>query len=319
MAALTEMRDTASAVFRRAWAHLTIWLALLASVPGRRWWTPLRRPAVLAILGLGTVVVAVLMAVVDAPAANWAKRLPVWVIEPARAISEYGKSIWFLLPSFLVLTLVASTDRLTHSRRARYLMAWLTLRCGFVFVAVGLPSLFATTVKRLIGRARPSHDATGMGSFQPFAWSNDYASFPSGHASTAFAAAFAIGFLWPAARLWVAIYAVCVAASRVVLMSHYVSDVVAGALIAFVGVLMVREVFAAAQLGFVTTSAGEIRTKSRPRAGLLVWSPERTGLVPAGGRREIRCLTPTPGRVAAPPAPAMTAGSAPGALPAASA
>ena len=75
----------------------------------------------------------------------------------------------------------------------------LTVRFGFLFLAIGLPGLFVTIVKRLIGRARPyvgSHDDPFI--YMPFVWAPEYASMPSGHATTAASAAIAIGAMWPA-------------------------------------------------------------------------------------------------------------------------
>ena len=75
------------------------------------------------------------------------------------------------------------------------------VRLGFVFVAIGLPSLFATIIKNVIGRARPFVAGNDIWAYQPLTWHARYASFPSGHATTAFAALLAIGVCnWFAAR-----------------------------------------------------------------------------------------------------------------------
>ena len=68
-------------------------------------------------------------------------------------------------------------------------------------IRTALPSLFATVIKRLIGRARPyvgTHDDPFA--YMPFVWKPEYASMPSGHATTALAAAIAIGAVWPRLR-----------------------------------------------------------------------------------------------------------------------
>ncbi len=63
----------------------------------------------------------------------------------------------------------------------------------------------------------------------------DYASLPSGHATTAFAALVAIGAIWPQARALMWIYAVLIALSRVIVTAHHPSDVIAGAIVGAVG------------------------------------------------------------------------------------
>jgi membrane-associated phospholipid phosphatase len=57
------------------------------------------------------------------------------------------------------------------------------------------------------------------------------ASFPSGHSTTAFAAAVAIAIARPALRVWALAVAAVVAVSRVYLGMHYLGDVLGGALL----------------------------------------------------------------------------------------
>ena len=55
-----------------------------------------------------------------------------------------------------------------------------------------------------------------------------------------------------------ALYAVTIAMTRLVLLAHHPSDVVAGAVIGVVGAICVRHWFAARKLGFVIGPNGEI-------------------------------------------------------------
>jgi membrane-associated phospholipid phosphatase len=131
------------------------------------------------------------------------------------------------------------------------MLAALMARFGFLFIAIGLPSLFDTIVKRLIGRARPYIEPRGNPFFyKPFSWSPEYASMPSGHATTAAAAAIAIGAIWPRSRIVMWAYALIIMFTRVVINVHHVSDVIAGGLVGVIGALMVRRWFAARGLVF---------------------------------------------------------------------
>jgi membrane-associated phospholipid phosphatase len=132
----------------------------------------------------------------------------------------------------------------------------LIVRLEFIFVAIALPGLAVTIVKRLIGRVRPS--VTGPFAYVPFSWRPDYASMPSGHATTAFAAAIALGAIWPRARPLLWLYAVVIAASRVIIAAHYPSDVIAGAVVGGFAALLVRNYFAARRLGFAVAPTGTV-------------------------------------------------------------
>src|SRR5204862_4920871 len=114
--------------------------------------------------------------------------------------------------------------------------------------------------------------------FVHFAGTEAYASFPSGHAITSFALAFAISAIWPRARLAMAVYAVLIAATRLVLLAHHPSDVVAGALIGIVGAMSVRYWFAARRLGFAIRREGKIvplRSVSAQLKGVARKAPAR--------------------------------------------
>jgi membrane-associated phospholipid phosphatase len=139
------------------------------------------------------------------------------------------------------------------------------LRLGFLFLAIALPSLVATVVKRIIGRARPLvGDQIDPFHFRLWVWRPDYASLPSGHATTAFAAALAIGVLWPRLRVAMFIYACLIALSRVVIDAHFVSDVLAGAIAGSVGALLVRDRFAARRLVFSVGLDGRVDAMPGP-------------------------------------------------------
>ena len=141
------------------------------------------------------------------------------------------------------------------------------VRLEFVFFAIGIPALTVSIVKRLIGRARPSD--WGPFHYVPFSWHPGSAAMPSGHSTAAFAAAFAIGAIWPRARLPMWIYAGIIAASRVAVHAHFPSDVIAGAFVGIFGAILVRNWFAARRLAFVQGADGKVRPLAGPSARRL--------------------------------------------------
>ena len=91
-------------------------------------------------------------------------------------------------------------------------------------MAIALPGLFSSIVKNMIGRARPGVGGSLNPSlFDPFHWAPAYAGLPSGHATTAFAALAAFGMLWPRARTALLIFALLIAASRIIVTALYIN------------------------------------------------------------------------------------------------
>jgi len=220
---------------------------------------PIATPRQLAI-GAAIVVIAVLMCMVlvDAPIARAVTRLPRWTIWPFDQITDFGKSGWFLLPlGVLFLSLAALPPALT--RFSERVLASIMVRVGFLFTAIAVPSLFDTIIKRMIGRARPLVGGKiDPFAFAPFIWRADHASLPSGHVTTAFAVLAAFGCLWPRARTALLLYALLIAASRIVVSAHFASDVIGGAVVGTVGVLLVRHYFALRRLGFSIAPDGTL-------------------------------------------------------------
>jgi undecaprenyl-diphosphatase len=113
-------------------------------------------------------------------------------------------------------------------------------RVPLAFLSAGAATLAASLIvgplKDLFDRARPPEADPGLGSLAAIP---ENASFPSGHAATAFAAATAIGILSPRMRPYALALAVGVGLSRIYLRVHFPLDVLAGALLgAAIGALV---------------------------------------------------------------------------------
>jgi hypothetical protein len=141
--------------------------------------------------------------------------------------SLMGESQWYLVPSGLI-GFICWRSRPAWSRKGWY-----------VFLSVASTGILANVVKVCFGRYRPKlyfeHNVFG---FSPFNLKLDDLSFPSGHATTTFAAAVALGYLFPRFRWFFYIMAALVAFSRVVLVRHWLSDIIAGAWLGAAGALV---------------------------------------------------------------------------------
>jgi undecaprenyl-diphosphatase len=231
--------------------------------PGRRpAWPPRGKLAPSAVAAILIVVAAVLM--LDARSVAGARQLPVELVWVFGRITGLGLSGWFLYPIGFLLLALAWADSPALPNLTRKVLVTIAYRLGFLFMAIAVPGLFTAIVKRLIGRARPFVAGEDPWTSLLFVWRPDYASFPSGHATTAFAAAIAVGAIWPRARPLMWVYAVAIALSRVIVTAHHPSDVIAGAIVGAIGALLVRNWYASRRLGFTVTADGAVRKLPGP-------------------------------------------------------
>jgi membrane-associated phospholipid phosphatase len=226
--------------------NLSQWCRALTHAP-RATTPPLSTRAIAAILVVLLAIVPTIV-FVDARATDWAAHRPAWFIGLFEQITDYGESGWFLIPFGCIVLCLAALCSPALPRLSRGVLAG---RFGFLFLAIGVPGLFTSIVKRLIGRARPfvgGHDDPFAYMF--FVWRPEYAAMPSGHATNVAAAAIAIGAIWPRLRPVMWLYALVIMFSRVAVFAHHASDVIAGALVGAVGAALVRRFFAARRLVF---------------------------------------------------------------------
>ena len=217
---------------------------------------------------LGAAIIA-LMYLLDATEIGWMPTRGTPSLWPIRILTDFGKSayvLWALAGLMFVVAMAAPGFRGTP----RSLLLGLGTRLQFMFFAVLVPALVGDVLKWIVGRGRPFVGGEGnVFNFRHFGGTEAFASFPSGHANTAFALAFAVSALWPQARPVMLVYAIAIALSRLVLLAHHPSDVVAGALVGVIGAMAVRYWFAARRLGFAIRDDGTIVPLPGPSLGHL--------------------------------------------------
>jgi membrane-associated phospholipid phosphatase len=137
------------------------------------------------------------------------KAVPKWLL---RSLAHGGDVVTLaaVVVALFACGLVAGRSRIT---RAAFVLA----------SALAATALVVLSVKWLASRGPD-------GVFHGFGAGDGGIMFPSGHTAMAFAACTVIGLIWQKARWPACLIAVCVAVSRATLI-HFLSDVVAGALI----------------------------------------------------------------------------------------
>jgi membrane-associated phospholipid phosphatase len=263
-----ESQNYASRFVKLAWLSLT---QLVRSPSHSRRAEAARRAArhVLWLsAGLGAAIIVLMYAIDAWEIAQMPKRgtPSLWWV---RILTDFGKDEYVLAVLAGLLVAVAIVSPALRGIQ-RSLLLGLGTRLQFIFCAVAVSNLVTEVLKYSVGRGRPfvGGEANAF-HFSHFAGNPAYYSFPSGHATTAFALAFAVSVVWPKARVAMAAYAIVIAATRLVLVAHHPSDVVAGALVGIVGAMFVRYWFAARRLGFAIQRDGSIVSLAGPSSGRL--------------------------------------------------
>jgi membrane-associated phospholipid phosphatase len=222
-----------------------LWLLTLTRAQRRR--PALQLTSALPAIGISTLLVGtwgLVMGLFDEWTIAEVRRLPKVYVDVFEVITDFGRSGWLLFPLLGALVLLVIVSSRTPPAFTQLVIKSISTRCWFLFLAIAVPGLFTLVGKHLIGRARPYVTAGDAYVFAPFAWHSQYGSLPSGHSTTAFAAAVAIGAVWRGSRMLVWAYAVLIGTSRVIVTAHFPSDVFASAAVGVIGALLVRNYFA---------------------------------------------------------------------------
>lgn len=200
-------------------------------------------------------------------------QLPHGLVRVFERITDLGLGSVVLWPVGIawLLVLGAMPELKDMNRRVA---AALAARIGFVFTCVAGVGLFVLVLKYVLGRARPYMALHLPGphpvlTFDWFALQASFSSFPSGHSTVVFATACAFAALYPRARTALFAVAVLVAFSRVVLGSHYPSDVLAGGALAILFSCFMVKAFAARRLVFSVAPDGAVHPMPGPSARRL--------------------------------------------------
>ncbi|MCA3509129.1 MAG: phosphatase PAP2 family protein [Rhodobacter sp.] len=166
--------------------------------------------------------------IADGPVHTMAKSLDPTLNATLRRVTEFGNSAWPLGIGLTLLALVAVARRRAQGTAAEELRDFRSCLLLVVFSVAG-SGFLASLSKNMIGRMRPSTvPDPNVLEFSVMAFRAGWASFPSGHATTAAACAVALAICAP--RLswaWLSVGLVA-ALSRALLGVHWLSDCLAG-------------------------------------------------------------------------------------------
>ncbi len=136
------------------------------------------------------------------------------------SVTLAGQSEWYLVGGLAIFAILYRKHRHT------------AVSGLFLFSAVAVSGLVADLLKFIFGRARPLllFDQ-GLFGCAGFRYEHAWTSFPSGHSATGLSVAITLSLLQPRFRPLFLVFGLAVAASRVILTQHYLSDVLAGSML----------------------------------------------------------------------------------------
>ena len=191
----------------------------------------LRTFAIFALMGLALSISSILM--LDYPLAPKAVALGEGRVALWNFITDMGDAKYM---GMLLLITWVSAFALGKTQPEN--QTWAEMRANMVLVLASVlgTGIFSMILKVIVGRARPY---TGEIGFSPFTFGSAHASWPSGHTTSAFAFAVAMGIAYPKLRWPLLALAALTGFSRMVLDKHYLGDVIMGATIGTLGAVLI--------------------------------------------------------------------------------
>jgi len=142
-----------------------------------------------------------------------------WLAQLSDVGDKLGKGESLLVVSAVLLAAGYALGRASLKR-----VGWETLIAHLVSGGIN------TAIKHVVGRGRPKFMHTGNSEFFPFGGSG-WDSFPSGHSMATFAVVAVLAVRFPKVRWLLILWALAVSVSRLFRASHFLTDIVAGAVL----------------------------------------------------------------------------------------
>lgn len=184
----------------------------------------------------------------------------------SREVTDLAEGSFYLLAAAAVY--FSTRSWLPHLRAIKknpYILWNVRRAAGFALSSLITFGIVIHVLKFAVGRQRPHLSPLFEADhFSPFNFHWHWHSFPSGHAQVIFTVATLISLLWPRFRIALLTFAFAIAVTRVVLQQHFLSDVLIGAMIGYLGPIWLFQLYWQQRLP-VTDSASDTGWDSHPR------------------------------------------------------
>lgn len=194
-------------------------------------------------LAVFAVVILLVMLALDTPMRAHALALDPELRRLALSLTRFGNAGWPLGLGLAALAGLMAMGAHKPGWRQRVARARVRAVVLFFLGAVAFSGIASSLTKNIIGRARPQNPDGGVFEFTPFAFKASWASFPSGHSTTAMAMMVAAAMIWPRHALGLVATGAFIALTRAFVGAHWLSDVLAGIAFGTVFTLAYRKRF----------------------------------------------------------------------------
>ena len=143
------------------------------------------------------------------------------------SITVVGDSIWIFSSTALVCLCCF------FFKKNNFFFKKIFFNSFFLFTGTLIAGLLTQIIKHLVGRPRPNHAANEWFSF--FNLDSAFHSFPSGHTSTIFLIALVFSMFTPKLKYFYFCCAGVIGLSRVIVGAHFLTDIMGGAILAYIG------------------------------------------------------------------------------------
>ena len=157
----------------------------------------------------------------------------VFLKEFFKEITRLGSSSWYFIITVMGFVIFYMINKLQIIKnKTTYDLSNFFITSFYYVLTTGI---ITQVIKHIVGRPRPNHtNFEDVFNFQFFTLESNFHSFPSGHSSTIFIVCFVLVSVFPKLKYFFYFLALIIAFSRVVVGAHFFTDIVTGAILAFI-------------------------------------------------------------------------------------